>query len=105
LREDNGTAQILVDSATNQQVDPVTSATAEQLHQATDNAREAQVLGGLGSNLTRILLILTDAIERDAENLTKVEVQAADNPCEAFQDDEFTFAADNLRIFADFAQS
>ena len=102
-----GAPQVIVDPATGEQVDAVTTATPEQVAEATNNAKQAQAAWAATTpgERAKILLTLADAIEADAENLTKLEVQETGKPRAVFQDGELPFAADNLRFFAGAARS
>jgi betaine-aldehyde dehydrogenase len=105
--EGDGPTQVLIDPATGEQVDAVTTATPERVHEATTNAKHAQRTWAATTPGERgkILLTLADLIERDAENLTRLEVQETGKPRAVFQDGELPFAADNLRFFAGAARS
>ncbi len=48
----------------------------------------------------RMLLLLADRIEADAETLTALEVAETGKPVPVFRDGELPFAVDNLRFFA-----
>ena len=102
-----GAPQVIVDPATGEQVDAVTTATPEQVAEATNNAQQAQAAWAATTpgERAKILLTLADAIEADAENLTKLEVPETGKPRAVFQDGELPFAADNLRFFAGAARS
>ena len=105
--EGKGATQVIIDPATGEQVDAVTSATPEQVHQATANAKQAQRawVAKTPGERAKILLDLADAIEQDSEHLTKLEVEETGKPRAVFQDGELPFAADNLRFFAGAARS
>jgi betaine-aldehyde dehydrogenase len=105
--EGKGATQVIIDPATGEQVDAVTSATPEQVHQATANAKQAQKAWATKTpgERAKILLDLADAIEQDSEHLTKLEVEETGKPRAVFQDGELPFAADNLRFFAGAARS
>ncbi|MDA9802740.1 aminobutyraldehyde dehydrogenase [bacterium] len=105
--EGKGATQVIIDPATGEQVDAVTSATPEQVHQATASARQAQRAWAANTpgERAKILLDLADAIEQDSEHLTKLEVEETGKPRAVFQDGELPFAADNLRFFAGAARS
>ncbi len=102
-----GSPQVIVDPATGEQVDEVTTANPEQVAEATSNAKQAQSAWAAKTpgERAKILLTLADAIEQDAEYLTKLEVQETGKPRAVFQDGELPFAADNLRFFAGAARS
>jgi betaine-aldehyde dehydrogenase len=105
--EGDGPTQVLIDPATGEQVDAVTTATPERVHEATTNAKHAQRTWAATTPGERgkILLTLADLIERDAESLTELEVRETGKPRAVFQDGELPFAADNLRFFAGAARS
>jgi betaine-aldehyde dehydrogenase len=102
-----GTPQAIIDPATGEQADSVSTATPAQVAEATANAKKAQKdwAKKTPGERARILLTLADAIEQDAENLTKLEVQETGKPRAVFHDGELPFAADNLRFFAGAARS
>jgi betaine-aldehyde dehydrogenase len=105
--EGKGATQVIIDPATGEQVDTATSATPEQVHQATANAKQAQKAWAAKTpgERAKILLDLADAIEQDSDHLTKLEVEETGKPRAVFQDGELPFAADNLRFFAGAARS
>ena len=102
-----GAPQIIVDPSTGEQVDEVTTATREQVAEATSNAKQAQAAWAAKTpgERAKVLLDLADAIEADAQNLTELEVRETGKPRAVFQDGELPFAADNLRFFAGSARS
>jgi NAD-dependent aldehyde dehydrogenases len=53
----------------------------------------------------RVLLRLADLVERDAGELTRLEVEETGKPAAVFRDGELPFAVDNLRFFAGAARS
>jgi len=103
----NGPTQVIVDPATGEQVDAITTASREQVQEATTNAKQAQTTWAKKTpgERAKILLTLADLIEHDAEVLTQLEVQETGKPRAVFQDGELPFAADNLRFFAGAARS
>ena len=103
----NGMRQVIVDPSTGEQVDEVTTATREQVSEATANAQHAQAAWAAKTpgERAKVLLDLADAIEADAQNLTELEVRETGKPRAVFQDGELPFAADNLRFFAGSARS
>ena len=105
--EGNGPTQVIIDPATGEQVDAITTASPEQVHEATTNAKQAHTTWAKKTpgERARILLTLADLIEKDTEHLTKIEVQETGKPRAVFQDGELHFAADNLRFFAGAARS
>ncbi|WP_169943901.1 aldehyde dehydrogenase family protein [Microbispora sp. H11081] len=52
-----------------------------------------------------VLLRLADLVERDAGELTRLEVEETGKPAAVFRDGELPFAVDNLRFFAGAARS
>ncbi|MGW5667562.1 aminobutyraldehyde dehydrogenase [Micromonospora sp. NPDC003776] len=53
----------------------------------------------------RVLLRLADLVERDAEELTRLEVEETGKPASVVRDGELPFGVDNLRFFAGAARS
>ncbi|GIM91640.1 aminobutyraldehyde dehydrogenase [Paractinoplanes toevensis] len=53
----------------------------------------------------RVLLRVADLVERDAEEITRLEVEETGKPLPVMRDGELTFAVDNLRFFAGAARS
>ncbi|GIF18126.1 betaine-aldehyde dehydrogenase [Actinoplanes tereljensis] len=53
----------------------------------------------------RVLLRVADLVERDAEEITRREVEETGKPLPVMRDGELTFAVDNLRFFAGAARS
>ena len=105
--EGRGPIQSIIDPATGEHVDDVSTATHEQVAQATQNAKDAQAAWASKTpgERAKVLLTLADAIEADADALTKLEVHETGKPRAVFQDGELHFAADNLRFFAGAARS
>nr|WP_205862983.1 aminobutyraldehyde dehydrogenase [Planosporangium thailandense] len=54
---------------------------------------------------SRVLLRLADLVERDAEELTRLEVEETGKPAPVMRDGELPFGVDNLRFFAGAARS
>ncbi|MFU8874027.1 aminobutyraldehyde dehydrogenase [Micromonospora sp. SL4-19] len=54
---------------------------------------------------SRVLLRLADLVERDAEELTRLEVEETGKPVSVMRDGEVPFGVDNLRFFAGAARS
>lgn len=102
-----GPVRTIVDPATGKPVDEVSSASVEDVRQAVDAAVEAQVAWAARTpgERSRVLLAIADAIERDADTLTRLEVEETGKPRAVFQDGELPFAVDNLRFFAGAARS
>lgn len=57
------------------------------------------------SERSRVLLRLADLVERDAEELTRLEVEETGKPAPVMRDGEIPFGVDNLRFFAAAARS
>ncbi|GAB2620061.1 gamma-aminobutyraldehyde dehydrogenase [Paractinoplanes abujensis] len=53
----------------------------------------------------RVLLRVADLVERDAEELTRLEVEETGKPLPVMRDGELPFGVDNLRFFAGAARS
>ncbi|GAA2605025.1 gamma-aminobutyraldehyde dehydrogenase [Paractinoplanes durhamensis] len=53
----------------------------------------------------RVLLRVADLVERDAEEITRLEVEETGKPLPVMRDGELTFGVDNLRFFAGAARS
>lgn len=102
-----GTAAVITDPATGAVVDEVVGATSADVDEAIGSARSAQAAWArfTPGERAKVLLDLADAMERDSENLTRLEVQETGKPRAVFQDGELPFAADNLRFFAGAARS
>ncbi|MFG2040070.1 aminobutyraldehyde dehydrogenase [Dactylosporangium sp. NPDC048998] len=54
---------------------------------------------------SRVLLRLADLVERDADELTRLEVEETGKPASVMRDGELPFGVDNLRFFAGAARS
>ncbi|MEV6813950.1 aminobutyraldehyde dehydrogenase [Micromonospora sp. NPDC051296] len=54
---------------------------------------------------SRVLLRLADLVERDTEELTRLEVEETGKPASVMRDGELPFGVDNLRFFAGAARS
>ncbi|SBT46140.1 aminobutyraldehyde dehydrogenase [Micromonospora narathiwatensis] len=54
---------------------------------------------------SRVLLRLADLVERDAEELSRLEVEETGKPVSVMRDGELPFGVDNLRFFAGAARS
>src|SRR5262245_5219825 len=57
------------------------------------------------SERARLLLRVADLVERDAEELTRLEVEETGKPAAVMRDGEIPFGVDNLRFFAGAARS
>jgi betaine-aldehyde dehydrogenase len=106
-RPGRGPVRSLTDPATGELVDEVSSASVEDVREAVEAALEAQAAWAARTpgERSRILLALADAIEGDADTLTRLEVEDTGKPRAVFQDGELPFGADNLRFFAGAARS
>jgi betaine-aldehyde dehydrogenase len=58
-----------------------------------------------GAERARVLLRVADLVERDAEELTRLEVEETGKPLPVMRDGELPFSVDNLRFFAGGARS
>ena len=106
-RAGRGSVQHIVDPATGVTVDEVTTASLDDLAEATTSAQAAQPEWAelTPGERARVLVLLADLVEADAENLTRLEVEETGKPQAVFHDGELPFAADNLRFFAGAARS
>ncbi|WP_062348348.1 aldehyde dehydrogenase family protein [Herbidospora yilanensis] len=94
-------------------INPATGHAIEEIPDSTDvpakvaRARAAfeQWREATPSERARVLLRLADLVERDADELTRLEVEETGKPAAVFRDGELPFAADNLRFFAGAARS
>jgi 1-pyrroline dehydrogenase len=57
------------------------------------------------SERSRVLLRVADLVERDADELTRLEVEETGKPAAVMRDGEIPFGVDNLRFFAGAARS
>ena len=103
-----GTARTLVDPATGRGSGELVDATPKEVDAAVEAAGEA-VRGDWGratpAQRARVLLRLADLLERDAEELIRLEVRDTGKPVAVMRDGELPFAADNLRFFAGAART
>ena len=92
----------IVNPATGEVIDAITSASLQDVAEATAGAQQAQGEWATKTpgERSKILLDLACLIEEDAEHLTRLEVGETGKPRAVFQDGELPFAADNLRFFA-----
>ena len=106
-RDGNGPVIELTNPATGEVFDSLKSANLSDVAEATAAAEIAQRdwAKRTPGERAKVLLALADAIEADAKNLTKLEVDETGKPRAVFEDGELPFAADNLRFFAGAARS
>lgn len=97
-----GPVKELINPATSEAIDALSTASQQDVAEATENSKNAQHAWAekTPGERSKILLDLASAIEVDAEHLTKLEVDETGKPRAVFQDGELPFAADNLRFFA-----
>lgn len=76
------------------------AATVRAAREAFEQWREATP-----AERSRVLLRLADLVERDADELTRLEVEETGKPKAVFRDGELPFGVDNLRFFAGAARS
>ena len=103
----NGSVRDLVNPATNEVFGQITESSLDDVDAAVKSAKAAQTAWG---NLTpgaraRVLLKLADLLERDAAELSHLEVEERGVPFTTIHDGEIPFAADNIRFFAGAARS
>ena len=103
----SGSVRDLVNPATNEVFGQITESSLDDVDAAVRSARAAQPGWG---NLTagaraRVLLKLADLLERDAAELSRLEVEERGVPFTTIHDGEIPFAADNIRFFAGAARS
>ncbi|WP_111718700.1 aminobutyraldehyde dehydrogenase [Homoserinimonas sp. OAct 916] len=92
----------LIDPSSGEAIDELTESGATDVDAAVVSARGAQATwaGQTPGQRARALLRLADALDDDAEQLTKLEVEDSGKPWTTFLEGEIPFAADNLRFFA-----
>lgn len=94
-------------------INPATGLVIEEIPDSTDVAAKVaaarsafeQWREATPGERARVLLRLADLVERDADELTRLEVEETGKPAAVFRDGELPFAADNLRFFAGAARS
>ncbi|WP_061299929.1 aldehyde dehydrogenase family protein [Herbidospora cretacea] len=94
-------------------INPATGQVIEEIPDSTDVAAKVaaarsafeQWREATPGERARVLLRLADLVERDADELTRLEVEETGKPAAVFRDGELPFAADNLRFFAGAARS
>lgn len=101
-REGKGPVIELINPATGEVCDSVTTANTTDVSEAVSAALQAQREWATRTpgERAKVLLTLADLIEADAQMLTRLEVDETGKPRAVFQDGELPFAADNLRFFA-----
>jgi len=106
-RDGTGTTATLVDPATGEGFREIVQSGASDVNDAVEAARAAAPAWAAQTpgQRARVLLRLADAIEADAEELTRMEVTESGKPWTTMLDGEIPFAADNLRFFAGAARS
>ncbi|MFN8519761.1 MAG: aldehyde dehydrogenase family protein [Chloroflexota bacterium] len=105
--EGTGRPRPIVDPATGQAVDEVRDCAPQQVEEAVAAARRAagEWAARTPGERARVLLRLADLMERDADELTRLEVGDSGKPVATMRDGELPFAIDNLRFFAGAARS
>jgi betaine-aldehyde dehydrogenase len=105
--EGEGAPQPIVDPATGTAVDEVRACSPAQVEAAIAAAGRAAPEWGARTpgERARVLLRLADLMERDADLLTRLEVEDSGKPVATMRDGELPFAIDNLRFFAGAARS
>ena len=106
-RPGRGAVVPLVNPASGDVVDEIQCASDDDVDEAVTAAVAAQADWGRRTpgERAKVLLDLAQALEDDAELLTRLEVEETGKPRAVFQDGELPFAADNLRFFAGAARS
>lgn len=106
-RRGSGAVQDLVNPATNEVFGQIVQSSLEDLDVAVRSARAAQRAWGeqTPGARARVLLRLADLLERDAIELSNLEVEERGVPFTTIHDGEIPFAADNIRFFAGAARS
>lgn len=103
----NGRIHELVNPASNEVFGTIAQSSPEDLDAAVRSAHEAQPAWGetTPGARARVLLKLADLLERDAAELSRLEVEERGVPFTTIHDGEIPFAADNMRFFAGAARS
>ncbi len=103
----SGELHDLVNPATNEVFGRIRQSSHDDLDRAVRAAREAQAAWGESTPGARalVLLRLADLLERDAAELSRLEVEERGVPFTTIHDGEIPFAADNIRFFAGAARS
>ncbi|GLX92100.1 aminobutyraldehyde dehydrogenase [Herbidospora sp. NBRC 101105] len=95
----------LINPATGQVIEEIPDSADVPAKVARARAAFEQWREATPSERARVLLRLADLVERDADELTRLEVEETGKPAAVFRDGELPFAADNLRFFAGAARS
>ncbi|GLW21627.1 aldehyde dehydrogenase family protein [Microbispora triticiradicis] len=97
----------LINPADGQVIEDVPDTPLDGVTRAVRAAREAfeQWRETTPGERALVLLRLADLVERDAGELTRLEVEETGKPAAVFRDGELPFAVDNLRFFAGAARS
>ncbi len=95
----------LINPATGQVIEEIADSTDVSAKVAAARAAFEQWREATPGERARVLLRLADLVERDADELTRLEVEETGKPAAVFRDGELPFAADNLRFFAGAARS
>jgi betaine-aldehyde dehydrogenase len=105
--EGEGDPRRIIDPATGTAVDEVRDVSPAQVDAAVAAARRAAPEWGYRTpgERARVLLRLADLMERDAAELTRLEVEDSGKPVATMRDGELPFAIDNMRFFAGAARS
>lgn len=105
--EGEGDPRPIIDPATGTAVDEVRDCSPAQVDEAVAAARRAAGEWGTRTpgERARVLLRLADLMERDADELTRLEVEDSGKPVATMRDGELPFAIDNMRFFAGAARS
>ncbi len=105
--EGEGDPRRIIDPATGTAVDGVRDCSLAQVDAAIAAARRAAPEWGdrTPGERARVLLRLADLMERDAAELTRLEVEDSGKPVATMRDGELPFAIDNMRFFAGAARS
>lgn len=101
-RDGRGPVIELINPATGEVCDSITTASAADVSEAVACAVTAQRdwAARTPGERAKVLLTLADLIEAESEGITRLEVDETGKPRAVFQDGELPFAADNLRFFA-----
>ncbi len=101
-RASQGELEPILNPATGQPLARASNSTAEDVDRAVAAARRAfaQWSETTPAQRAQALLGLADAIERNAEEIARLEALNAGKPIDAVRNDELPVMADNLRFFA-----
>jgi betaine-aldehyde dehydrogenase len=105
--DSRGDRTTLIDPSTGEAVGELTQSSEADVDLAVESARgaAAEWSSQTPGQRARVLLKLADAIDADAEHLTKLEVTEGGKPWTTVLDGEIPFGTDNLRFFAGAARS